>query len=113
MQLIVSVLAIVATISVSVRGFQRNDESKTEAMLDKISDLKASVLLGNQDSAATRKEVSELKTDIKAHSIQLSQQAVRLENVERTAHDALAATRELQHRLDVMQEPDEKVGGND
>ena len=112
-QLLVSVLTIVATITIAIRNNQRSNEGKTEQMLDKISDLKASVLLGNQDSAATRKEVSELKTDIKAHAIQLTQQAVRLENVEATARDALSATRELQHRLDIMQEPDERVGGRD
>lgn len=112
-QLLVSVLTIVTTITIAIRNNQRNDEGKDQKMLDKIGDLKSAVLLGNQDSAATRKEVSELKTDIKAHAIQLTQQAVRLENVEATARDALSATRELQHRLDIMQEPDERVGGSD
>ncbi|SDR69687.1 hypothetical protein SAMN04489857_0702 [Parafannyhessea umbonata] len=112
-QLLVSVLTIVATITIAIRNNQRSDEGKNEQMLDKIGDLKAAVLLGNQDSAATRKEVSELKTDIKAHSIQLTQQAVRLENVEATAREALSATKELQHRLDIMQEPDERIGLND
>lgn len=112
-QLLVSVLTIVTTITIAIRNNQRNDEGKDQKMLDKIGDLKSAVLLGNQDSAATRKEVSELKTDIKAHSIQLTQQAVRLDNVEATAREAITATRELQHRLDVMQEPDEGVGGSD
>jgi hypothetical protein len=112
-QLLVSVLTIVTTITIAIRNNQRGDEDKDQKMLDKIGDLKSAVLLGNQDSAATRKEVSELKTDIKAHSIQLTQQAVRLDNVEATAREAITATRELQHRLDVMQEPDERVGGSD